>query len=247
MNDITTLRELRPAPPPAELEAMRMAARERFAAATAPGTARRPAPTRHRRRLPVLAGGIATAAVAAGAAAALVLTSGTGAVSGQHSTTGQGRTVVTTAWTVREDADGTVTIDLREYANPGALQQTLQADGINAIVRQIPTESLRYGDLTVSWPTCNYFPANTAPDAVQRAVVTITRQLLPVLFVIRPAAMPPGSALFLQFLAGMSATPKNDNTGVIAIKPLVLTDAAVSACVPRTKPTPPISPLSKKN
>ena len=243
MNEITTLRELRPAPP-AELEAMRMAIRERFVSGTGSGTAARP--PRQRWRGPVLAGGL-TVTAAASAAAALVLSSGPTAAPGQRGTAGHAGTVVTAAWTVREDADGTVTIDLREYANPGALQQTLQADGINAIVRQIPTESLRYGDLTVSWPTCNYFPANTAPDAVQRAVVTITRQLLPVLFVIRPAAMPPGSALFLQFLAGMSATPKNDNTGVIAIKPLVLTDAAVSACVPRTKPTPPISPLSKKN
>ena len=122
MSDINALRELRPAPPPAELEAMRMAARERFIAGAAP----KRAPRRWRR--PVLAGGLTTAAVAAGAVAALVLTNGPGAVPGRPTTAGHSRTVVTTAWTVSEEADGTVSIYLHEYANPAGLQRALQAE-----------------------------------------------------------------------------------------------------------------------
>jgi hypothetical protein len=231
MSEIDTLRGMRPAPPPAELEAMRRAARERFVAGT--GSPRTP----QRWRLPVLAGGL-TAAAAAAAAAALVLTSGPGAVPGQHGTAGHSRTVVTAAWTVREDADGTVTIYLRQYANPAALQQTLQADGINAIVRPIPSASRTSSNGTITYPTCNYAPADAAPPTVQRAVVTFAGQDLPVRFIIHPDAIRQGSALFLAFMGGVGRLPKNGNTGVLALPPVVLDNDTVPACVPRTKPAP---------
>ena len=227
MSEIDTLREMRPAPPQAELEAMRMAARERFAAGTRSRRARR------RSRLPVLAGGL-TAAAAATGAAALVLTSGPGAIPGKHETGGHTRTVVTAAWTVREDADGTVTIYMRQYTDPAGLQQTLRADGVNAIVRQGPGASPTFGNGATAlpatrntYPTCNY--ANTAPQAVQRAVVTFVGQDLPARFIIHPDAMPPGSVLFLPFLPG-TRSPKNGNTGIAAFPPVVLTNDTVPTC-----------------
>lgn len=233
MNEINTVRELRPVPPPAELEAMRMAARERFVAGTAAKG------TRRRWRLPVLAGGLTTAAAAAGAATALVLTSGPGAVPGQHAIAGHTRTVVTTAWTVREDADGIVTIYLKQYANPAGLQRTLQADGVNAIVRPIPwvlrTSGNNANKPAVS-PTCNYATINDrASLAVQHAVLTIGRQALPALFIIHPDAMPAGSALFLAFMANLNLPRVAGN---VALKPVVLNNDTVPACVPvRIKPT----------
>jgi hypothetical protein len=234
MDEITTLREMRPAPPPAELEAMRIAARERFVAGT--GSRR----ARQRWRLPVLAGGL-TGAAAATTAAALVLTSGPGAVPGQHAAAGQARSVVTAAWTVRENAAGTVTIYLQEYANPAGLQQTLQADGVNAIVRQIPTVSRTVGNQTVPFPTCNYNTlSDRAPQAVQSAVwgAASRGQILPVTFIIKPDAMPAGSALFLPFLIGMP--PGNGNTTDIGtLKPTVLNSDTVPACVPNHKVPPP--------
>jgi hypothetical protein len=221
MSEINTLREMRPAPP-AELEAMRMAARERFVA----GTGSRQA--RQRWRLPVLAGGLTAAATAA---AALVLTNGPGAVPGQHGTAGHTRTVVTAAWTVREDAGGTVTIYLRQYADPAALQQTLQADGINAIVRPIPSVLRTAGNQTMPFPACNYRAfENAAPQAVQRAVWAIAGQDLPARFVIHPDAMPQRSALFLAFLT--DAPLKNGETDILVLKPVVLNNDTVPACVP---------------
>lgn len=236
MSEITTLREMRPAPPAAELEAMRIAARERFVAGT--GSRR----ARQRWRLPVLAGGV-TAAVAATAAAALVLSSGPEAVPGQHGTAGHTRTVVTAAWTVREDADGTVTIYMQEYANPAGLQQTLQADGINAIVRPIPYVLRTVGNQTMPFPTCNYQTfTEWASASVQRAVWSIAGQALPVRFVIHPDMMPPGSALFLAFMA--DAPPKAGNAGILALKPVVLNNDAVPACVPVHKQAPPGATLA---
>jgi hypothetical protein len=208
-----------------------------------------------RRRIPALAGGL-TAGAAATVAAALVLTSGPAAVPAQHPATGQTRTVVTAAWTVREDADGTVTITVRQYANPAGLQQTLRADGINAIVRRVPWQTgpgrkpgprapLR--NLTI----CSYATANDAPPAVQRAVVTIVQHERPgprgevtrtATFIIHPHAMPLGSTLFLPFSTNKlpfstskQTTPIN-GPHVKPFNPVVLNNDTVPACVPVTKP-----------
>jgi hypothetical protein len=230
MTEIAELREMRPAPLPAELEAMRTAARDRFVTGTVSRRARQ------RWRLPVLAGGL-TSAAAAAAAAALVLTSGAGAVPGQDGTAGHTRSVVTAAWTVHEDANGTVTIYLQEYANPAGLQETLQADGINAIVRAIPWVPRKIGNQTVPFPTCNYVMNDVAPLAVQRDVTTILAAALPARFIIHPDAMPHGSALFLAFMAGV---PQNfGDMGFLTLKPRVLTNDTVPACVPVHKEPPP--------
>src|SRR5579863_6950288 len=140
---------------------------------------------RARRRVPALAG--ALTAAAATAAAALVLTSGPGAVPGQQATAGHTRTVVTAAWTVREDAGGTVTVYLRQYANPAGLQQTLRADGVNAIIRPVTYALQTDGE---AYPTCMFDFANRASPAVQRAVLTLLRQDLHPFFIIHPDAMP---------------------------------------------------------
>jgi hypothetical protein len=145
---------------------------------------------------------------------------------------------------VRQSADGTVTIYLRQYADPAALQSTLQADGINATVRPIPVTFqtiplLRPAtlpgpvkrSLRVPHPICIYTRTNTAPAAVQQAVVTIGKQALPARFIIHPDAMPQGSALFLAFIAGMPRSLKNDNTGLLALIPVVLNNDTLPACV----------------
>jgi len=207
---------------------------------------------RARRRIPALAGGLAAAA-AATAAAALVLAGGPAAVPGRQATAGHARTVVTAAWTVREAADGTVTITLREYADPAGLQQTLRADGINAIVRRMPSQTTaRPGSLPgfpklplrKVAPSCSYATTNNAPPAVQRAVVTIVFQDFPAphgggtrlsTFIIHPGAMPRGSALFLPYGTGIMLAPPPGYPHVKAGDPVVLNNDTVPACVPVTK------------
>jgi hypothetical protein len=124
-------------------------------------------------------------------------------------------------------------------AAAAGLQQTLQADGINAIVRQVPSRTQTRGKRTLKLPTCHYAATNNAPPAVQAAVVSLT---LPrqggLAYIIHPDAMPPGSALFLAFLAGEPAVVKNDNTGILAITPAVLNNDTVPACVPPTRTMP---------
>jgi hypothetical protein len=255
MNEITTLREIRPAPPPTELDAIRLAARARFVAGTVPKR------TRQRWRLPVLAGGL-TAAAAVTASGALVLTSAPVAMPAQHAKAGHTGTVVTTAWTVHEDADGTVTIYLRQYADPAGLQRTLRADGINALVRPIP-HTLRtlvipgFGHQQkknagahdagrVAMPTCAYANTGNEPGPVEHAVVRIVKETTPAYFIIDPAKMPQGSALFLAFMPDMPA--KTGGTSNWAMKPVVLRKATVPDCVPvrwASKPAPSPNPMPK--
>jgi hypothetical protein len=208
---------------------------------------------RARRRKRALAGGLTAAATAA---AVVALTSGLGALPKQDLTGGHARIVVTAAWTVRQDADGTVTIYLRQYANRAGLQETLRADGVNAIVRPVPTSIQTVAlpgrlpgsgkpPLRVPRAACSYAATNNAPPAIQRAVVTFAGQGLPALFTIHPASMPPGSALLLPFLTGMPPGPKTSDAGVLPLMPVVLNNDTVPACVPSTKIAPPPVPAPK--
>ncbi len=210
---------------------------------------------RARYRIPALVGGLAAAA-AATATAVLVLTSGLGAVPGQQATAGHARTVVTTAWTVRAAASGTVTITLRQYANPAGLQRTLRADGVNAIVRAMPSHTVSPKLPLLKVTSCSYATTNDAPPGVQRAVVTIVQQdrqgpggrvMRVATFIVHPRAMPHGSALFLPYGTNMLAATVNGSRDpakpapvypyphVKPFYPVVLNNDAVPACVPFTK------------
>jgi hypothetical protein len=232
-----------------------------LAHARTPAHPGRPVMALRRWRLPAVASGL-TAGAAATAAAVLLLTSGPGTVAAQQGTTGHARTVVTAAWTVREDSDGTVTITLRQYANPAGLQRTLGADGVNAIVRRTPSLTFprrKPGPRNPlrTFTGCSYATTNDAPPAVQRAVVTIVtivqqdRQepgkgvMRVAIFVIHPHAMPPGSALFLPFMTSPQAALPVGYPHVKMLDPVVLNNDAVPACVPFTKPGSTPAPTAK--
>jgi hypothetical protein len=210
MDEITMFASLRPDPPDEdELSTMRAAARRRVTTAARP---------RHTRRW--LATGL-TAAVAGAAAAAAVLASGgtpTPAPAQHHST------VVTAAWTVKVNPDGTVTVDIRQLADPARLQRVLRDDGINAFVLPIHLAYNKVGKTTYIHPTCTYPSAapNDAPQSVQRAVVTSE---LAQGWIIHPSAMPTGSALFLTGAAMHGG-------GVVAGYPQVLTNDKLPSCKP---------------
>jgi hypothetical protein len=216
---------------------------------------------RARARIPALLGGL-TAAAAATAAAVLVLTSGPGVVP----TAGHARTVVTTAWTVREDSDGTVTITMRQYSNPAGLQRTLRADGVNAIVRAMPSQTVTPKLPSLKVTSCYYATTNDASPEVQRHVVTIVTQVRQepgggtmrvATFIIHPHAMPHGSALFLPYGTNtLAATMKGSRDPgkpvpvypyphVKAFDPVVLNNDTVPACVPFTKPGSTPAPPAK--
>jgi hypothetical protein len=216
------------------------AGRDRLLAATTAEQAGRAAPRQWWRR-PALAGGL-TVVAAGAAAAALVLTGGPAAVPGQHGTTGHANTVVTAAWTVREDADGTVSIYLRQYTDPAGLQKVLRADGVNAIVRQIPEVRRTVGKVTVVYDSCEFATTDDAPQAVQLAVGVNIAYHSPskgFYHIIHPSAMPRGSALLLAFTNSTLKSGKNGKPGRVlgGRGPVVLNNDTVPACVP-VSPSP---------
>jgi hypothetical protein len=210
MDEITMFASLRPDPPDEdELNKMRAAARRRVT------TAGRP---RHTRRW--LATGL-TAAVAGAATAAVVLASGGTPAPAPAKHYG---TIVTAAWTVKQDPDGTVTVDIRQFADPARLQRVLRDDGINAFVRQIPLVYKKVGKTTYISASCAYpwTAPNDEPQSVVRAVITSD---LGQGWIIHPAAMPTGSALFLT---GSSER----GGGAVAGYPQVLTNDTLPSCQP---------------
>lgn len=225
MDEITMFASIRPqAPDDADLNEMRMGARRRVTAAGAPR-----APWRR----PLLGAGL-TAAVAGGAAAAVVLTSG-----GTPAPTAHLSNVVTAAWSVRENSNGTVTIAVREFTDPARLQQVLRADGVNAYVRQPGIAGRVDGNNLEMYAICRYADTNQAPRAVQRAVVALRPRSLSGVngrgWIIHPSAMPAGSALFL------AGGPVMDGTrpfGLAITEPVVLNNDKLPACVPVTPPPP---------
>ena len=231
MDEITMFTELRP--DAGNLEEMRDGARRRFAAGVASGGIGANVGARRLRRVPGMAARrgwqvpvTGAGLTAAAAAAAVLLAGGTGAAPTRHpAAAGHAGTVVTTAWTVRQAADGTVTIEFRQFADLPRLQRVLRHDGINAIARPLKL-------------ACSYSHADDAPKAVQQAVLSgPDRTVSPVpasqqAFVIHPAAMPPGSALFLTASFTRDRSVSFTEIGY----PMVLNSDKVPACLPVSWP-----------
>jgi hypothetical protein len=99
---------------------------------------RRSRAVRVQRRIPVLAGALAIVAVAVVAVTALLPAS---------RKAGHQSGVQLTAWTVVKQADGTVSVTVRELRDPAGLQSRLRADGVPASVSfsgQLPRSCQRY-------------------------------------------------------------------------------------------------------
>jgi hypothetical protein len=205
MDEITMFSAIKPAPPE-EAGPIRQRARARLEGALGGpdgrrrGLGRRAAgPGRFRR--PVLLAG-AAAAIAVGAAIVVP------AVLPARS----GGSVVTAAWAVQRNSDGTVTVTLKDVFDLSGLQQALASDGVRARVITVATDPATYtGPLMAANPVNRttmsgcFYPATGryfAPAPVQQAVVTPVATPadtdIAALYDIHPAAMPPGSVLLIQ-------------------------------------------------
>jgi hypothetical protein len=219
MDEITMFAAIKPAPP-AETGPVRQQARARLdAALQGPpragrrhGASRRPGELRRlgsgrrpggldrfRFRRPVLLAGAAAVAACAAIVVPAVLPAGGGG------------SLVTAAWAVQRNADGTITVTLKDVFDLGGLQQALASDGVPARVITVTTNPATYtGPLAAVNPVNRttvsgcFYPATGSdfePASVQQAVVT---QVAPAgtditaLYDIHPAAMPAGSVLLIQ-------------------------------------------------
>jgi len=124
---------------------------------------------RARRRIPGVAGALAVAAGVAVAVAALLPAS--------HQPSGQ-PTAQLAAWTVVRQADGTVSVTIRELRNPAGLQRRLRADGVPASVTFFGQPAPR---------SCQGYPADTA--LINKVFTVPHAGRFPVM-IIHPSALP---------------------------------------------------------
>jgi hypothetical protein len=124
---------------------------------------------RARRRIPGLAAALAVVAGTAVAVTALLPAS--------HQAS-----VQLAAWTVARQADGTVSVTIRELRDPAGLQRTLRVDGV-------PASVTFFGQLPRS---CQRYPAGTA--LINRVFTVRHAGRFPVM-VIHPSALPGGAGV----------------------------------------------------
>jgi hypothetical protein len=145
---------------------------------------RRGRAVRAQRRLPGLAG-VAAVVAAAALAVTTLLPAG-------HQVTAQ-----LTAWTVAKQANGTITVTIRQMRDPAGLQATLRADGlpvaVNAAEKQVSGPGPRW-----AYVSCQRYPARTEAqeEALLGSVVTMSRgPLQSFVMTIDPSALPSGAGL----------------------------------------------------
>jgi hypothetical protein len=140
---------------------------------------------RVRRRVP-------GAAAAVGTAAAVAVGLGLGLPASQTAAThtARGPTVRLAAWTVTEEANGTIQVTFNEATDPAGLQGALRADGVPASVTFTGQQN----------PACQPYPSTGGfggprprvlqwpPDAAQSFTT-------PYAMVIKPSALPSGAGL----------------------------------------------------
>lgn len=206
MDELTLFGELAP-PPPADAAEMCARARERLtgkvaqagmvaqaravAQAGALTGAAPPSARRGRRRL-ALAGAVVVAAAGAAVVVPAVVPGG-GSVP-----------LVTKAWAVQRNGDGTVTLRLRQIFKPAGLEQALRAEGVPAVVRVTHA----HDPLLPINEACPAPAGDLEPASVQRAVVGPSTSRPAQLsrgvagFLIHPSAIPKGSVLYIDSVTG---------------------------------------------
>jgi hypothetical protein len=131
---------------------------------------------RARRRIPGL---VAALALVAGAVVAV-----TTLLPASHQASNQPR-VQLAAWTVVKQADGTVSVTIRELRDPAGLQRRLRADGV-------PASVTFFGQLPRS---CQRYPVGTARI---NGVFTVRHPGRFPVMVIHPSALPHGAGVAIN-------------------------------------------------
>jgi hypothetical protein len=141
---------------------------------------------------------------------------------------GKAVTVTTAAWTVHRAPNGTITVNVKQLRDPAGLQRTLREEGVPAYVRYIPIVQGKPGSSVTSYPACSYNPP--APDLSPSAFNKIfsfgpapAEIEGTISFVIHPAAIPPGTAVFIEVdsgPAGGGSTSSGDTFTLIYNGPL---------------------------
>ncbi len=160
-----------------------------------------------------------------------------------------GGALVTSAWAVQPRKDGTVKVTIKDASDPAGLQRALRTAGVRAVVVS-PREFTVAGPGSrwAMYPVCTYRSTGPwfAPAAVQRAVVTRPSPAQGqassprVIAYIHPAAMPPGSVLFI---VDTYRALRNGIHVLSITEPAVLKSSTLPRCVAHPMPVPAVTPF----
>ena len=114
---------------------------------------------------------------------------------------GRPPTVQLAAWTVVREADGNVTVSIRELKDPAGLQSTLRADGVPASVTLINQQN----------PACQPYPDGTP----RQGVTPLLKQVFPVPYQNLSLAPPPAQA-------AQGPPPMRPSSSIVVIDPTAL-------------------------
>jgi hypothetical protein len=147
---------------------------------------------RRRHTLTGLTGG--TAAVAGTALAVTALTASGHPASQSGSAARHPETARLAAWTVAKQANGDITVTVRQLSDPSGLQSTLRADGVPASVTSVGSAN----------PSCRAYPMTQALFTSVYLAQKTTEAGTTVL-TINPSALPSGAGVSLGVAFGQQA------------------------------------------
>lgn len=155
---------------------------------------------RARRRRHTLTSLTGATAAAAGTALAITALAVPGHLAGQSGSPARHPgTARLAAWTVARQANGDITVTVRQLSDPSGLQRTLRADGVPASVTSVASPG----------PSCRPYPMTqalfTSVYHAQKATGTGTTVLT-----INPSALPSGAGVQL----GAASGPRAENRGL---------------------------------
>ena len=161
---------------------------------------------------------LGTAAAAAAACAAIVAPALVPA--------GSPGAFVTAAWAVQPNPDGTVTVSIKEFRDPAALQRDLRADGIPAIVRTDGIPAIENAPPPPIHGGLRFCAISVAdlPETIGHAAVHPVKARRSFIFIIHPAAIPAGSTLLIADI------PVSGITGSRAVSMMLLKRSHVASC-----------------
>jgi hypothetical protein len=159
---------------------------------------------RARRRIPVLAGGLAV-----GAGAALAVTT----LSASHQP-GRPATAQLAAWTVTTQADGGIRVTIHELRDPAGLQRTLRADGVSASVTFVGHPN----------PACQGYAGGGGTPGQRRHLLKSVYSVGPRaanvrVIVIHPSGLPSGAGVLIA--AGFKHSPPGHGDSIALTMGLV--------------------------
>jgi hypothetical protein len=146
------------------------------------------------------------------------------------------------AGSVQPNPDGTVEVTFKELRDPAGLQRALNAEGVAAYVRYTTYKVERINGVITAWPAVDCEPNGgvAEPWPVVKAVFpypSARRDGPDTVIVIRPSAMPKGTAILITVAGGDNAQLRTA-AGSLDVGDTIMGNDRPPVCTPAPTPGP---------